>query len=101
MIDFMKAYTTSGAPLFAPGVAQAVERTPQLLVAAREVGVPVIHTNIPCAVAASFGMTSPLAAPPIERQGTGCRSAAADAHSDTNKSGRERLCNIHDGALWH
>ena len=46
VIDFMKAYTTPGAPLFAPGVVEAVKRTPQLLEAARDVGVPVIHTNI-------------------------------------------------------
>jgi len=46
VIDFMKAYTTPGAPLFAPGVVEAVKRTPQLLEAAREVGMQVIHTNI-------------------------------------------------------
>lgn len=46
VIDFMKAYTTPGAPLFAPGVVEAVKRTPQLLEAARDVGVQVIHTNI-------------------------------------------------------
>ena len=46
VIDFMKAYTTPGAPLFAPGVVEAVKRTPQLLEAARDVGVQVIHANI-------------------------------------------------------
>jgi maleamate amidohydrolase len=46
VIDFMKAYTTPGAPLFAPGVVEAVKRTPRLLAAAREVGMQVIHTNI-------------------------------------------------------
>ena len=46
VIDFMKAYTTPGAPLFAPGVVEAVRRTPALLAAARHAGVPVIHTNI-------------------------------------------------------
>ncbi|RIX98490.1 isochorismatase family protein [Aureimonas flava] len=46
VIDFMKAYTTPGAPLFAPGVVAAVARTPALLAAARTAGVPVIHTNI-------------------------------------------------------
>lgn len=46
VIDFMKTYTTLGAPLFAQGVVDAVARTPRLLSAAREAGVPVIHTNI-------------------------------------------------------
>lgn len=46
VVDFMKAYTTPGAPLFAPGVVEAVAQTPALLDAARRSGVPVIHTNI-------------------------------------------------------
>ncbi|PBB22512.1 isochorismatase [Mesorhizobium sp. WSM4312] len=46
VIDFMKAYTTPGAPLFAQGVVEAVARTPELLAAARQAGVPVVHTNI-------------------------------------------------------
>ncbi|KQT55217.1 MULTISPECIES: N-carbamoylsarcosine amidohydrolase [unclassified Aureimonas] len=46
VIDFMKAYTTEGAPLFAPGVVEAVAKTPALLEAARASGVPVVHTNI-------------------------------------------------------
>jgi maleamate amidohydrolase len=46
VVDFMKAYTTPGAPLFAPGVVEAVAQTPTLLDAARSHGVPVIHTNI-------------------------------------------------------
>lgn len=46
VVDFMKAYTTPGAALFAPGVVEAVAQTPALLDAARSDGVPVIHTNI-------------------------------------------------------
>lgn len=46
VVDFMKAYTTPGAALYAPGVVEAVARTPALLDAARHSGVPVIHTNI-------------------------------------------------------
>lgn len=46
VIDFMKAYTTPGAPLFAEGVVEAVRRTPALLAAARRGGIPIIHTNI-------------------------------------------------------
>lgn len=46
MIDFMKAYTTPGAPLFAQGVVDAVGHTSELLVVARQAGLPVIHTNI-------------------------------------------------------
>lgn len=46
MIDFMQGYTTKGAPLFAPGVVDAVEHSVELLAAARAQGIPVIHTNI-------------------------------------------------------
>jgi len=45
-IDFVKAYTTFGAPLYAPGVVEAVARTPALLRVARDQGIPVIHTRI-------------------------------------------------------
>lgn len=46
VIDFLKAYTIEGAPLYAPGVVEAVANTPELIVAAREAGIPVIHTRI-------------------------------------------------------
>lgn len=46
MIDFMQGYTTQGAPLFAPGVVSAVAESVSLLAAARQAGIPVIHTNI-------------------------------------------------------
>lgn len=46
IVDFLKAYTTEGAPLYAPGVVDAVARTPELLDAARSNGIPVIHTRI-------------------------------------------------------
>jgi maleamate amidohydrolase len=46
VIDFMKAYTTPNAALFAPGVIEAVARTPLLLDAARRKGIPVVHTRI-------------------------------------------------------
>lgn len=45
-IDFMQAYTTEGAPLFAPGVVSAVEESSELLACARRTGIPVIHTHI-------------------------------------------------------
>lgn len=45
-IDFMQAYTTDGAPLFAPGVVSAVEESRELLACARRTGIPVIHTHI-------------------------------------------------------
>ncbi len=45
-IDFMQAYTTEGAPLFAPGVVSAVEESRGLLACARRTGIPVIHTHI-------------------------------------------------------
>lgn len=46
VVDFMQGYTTEGAPLFAPGVVSAVEESVALLTTARQVGIPVIHTNI-------------------------------------------------------
>jgi len=46
VVDFMRAYTTPGSPLFAPGVVDAVALTPMLLDVARRNGVPIIHTNI-------------------------------------------------------
>ncbi|EMF03130.1 N-carbamoylsarcosine amidohydrolase [Serratia marcescens] len=45
-IDFMQAYTTEGARLFAPGVVSAVEESRELLACARRTGIPVIHTHI-------------------------------------------------------
>lgn len=46
MIDFMRGYTTEGAPLFAPGVVSAVTESVELLASARRQGIPVVHTNI-------------------------------------------------------
>ena len=46
VIDLMKGYTTKGAPLYAPGVIDAVEHAQEVLVATRQVGLPVVHTNI-------------------------------------------------------
>ncbi|KQV22012.1 isochorismatase [Pseudomonas sp. Root329] len=46
MIDFMRGYTTEGAPLFAPGVVSAVAESVELLANARRQGIPVVHTNI-------------------------------------------------------
>jgi maleamate amidohydrolase len=46
MIDFMRGYTTEGAPLFAPGVVSAVAESVELLASARHQGIPVVHTNI-------------------------------------------------------
>ena len=46
VIDFLKAYTIEGAPLYAPGVVDAVAKAPEWLAAARAQGIPVIHTRI-------------------------------------------------------
>lgn len=46
VIDFLKAYTIEGAPLYAPGVVEAVAQTPVLIATARASGIPVIHTRI-------------------------------------------------------
>ena len=46
LIDFVKAYTTPGAPLYAPGVVEAVARTVPLVALARQASVPVIFTKV-------------------------------------------------------
>ena len=46
VVDFLKAYTTEGAPLYASGVVEAVAETPELLAAARAARILVIHTRI-------------------------------------------------------
>ncbi len=46
VIDFLQGYTTEGSPLYAPGVVECVKEVPELLDAAREKSVPVIHTQV-------------------------------------------------------
>ena len=46
VVDFIKAYTTPGAPLYAPAVVDAVRATIPLLAKARQQGVPVIYTRV-------------------------------------------------------
>jgi maleamate amidohydrolase len=46
VIDFIKAYTTKGAPFFGQGVVDAVEHTVPLLAAARSAKVPIIYTKV-------------------------------------------------------
>lgn len=46
LVDFLKAYTTPGADLYAPDVVTAVAETVALLAVARLGAVPVIHTTI-------------------------------------------------------
>ena len=46
VIDFIRAYTTPGSPLFAAPVADAVRATPPLLDAARAAGIPVVYTRV-------------------------------------------------------
>ena len=45
VVDFVRAYLTPGSPLYA-GVEAAHEACRKLLAAAREVRIPVIHTNV-------------------------------------------------------
>ena len=45
-IDFVNAYTTEGAPLFAQGVVDAVAESIELYATARESGIPVIYTKV-------------------------------------------------------
>lgn len=42
----MKAYTTESAPLYAPGVVDAVNRAQAVLKAARQADALIVHTNI-------------------------------------------------------
>ena len=46
VIDFIKAYTTPGAPFYAEGVVDAVQASVGLLAAARAAHVPVIYTKV-------------------------------------------------------
>ncbi len=46
VVDFIRAYTTPGAPLYAPAVVEAVKATARLLVAGRRKGIPVIYTRV-------------------------------------------------------
>lgn len=46
VIDFIKAYTTKGAPFFGQGVVDAVEHSVPLLAAARSAKIPIIYTKV-------------------------------------------------------
>jgi nicotinamidase-related amidase len=46
VVDFIRAYTTPGAPLYARAVVEAVKATAPLLVAGRRKGIPVIYTRV-------------------------------------------------------
>ncbi len=46
VVDFINAYTTESAPLYAPDVVTAVGETVELLAAARSAGVLVIYTQV-------------------------------------------------------
>jgi maleamate amidohydrolase len=46
VVDFIRAYTEPGSPLYAPAVVDAVKATVPLLKAAREKGVPIVYTRV-------------------------------------------------------
>jgi nicotinamidase-related amidase len=47
VVDFIRAYTTPGSPLYAaPGVPDAVRASVPVLAAARQAGVPVLYTTV-------------------------------------------------------
>lgn len=46
VVDFVRAYTTPGAPFFGQGVVDAVDASVALLDAARRAGVPVVYTQV-------------------------------------------------------
>jgi maleamate amidohydrolase len=46
IVDFINAYVTEGAPLFAPDVVTAIDETIPLLNLAREKNIPVLYTKV-------------------------------------------------------
>jgi maleamate amidohydrolase len=46
VVDFIRAYTQPGSPLYAPAVVEAVNSTVPLLKAARRKGIPVVYTRV-------------------------------------------------------
>jgi maleamate amidohydrolase len=46
VVDFIRAYTTEGSPLFAPPVIDAVNETIELLEAARKHNAPILYTKV-------------------------------------------------------
>ena len=46
VIDLLQGYTTEGAPLYAPGVVSAVEQMHDVLKAARDHNMMIIHTQV-------------------------------------------------------
>ena len=46
VVDFIRAYTEPGSPLYAPAVVEAVKATVPLLKAARQNGIPVVYTRV-------------------------------------------------------
>jgi maleamate amidohydrolase len=46
VVDFIRAYTEPGSPLYAPAVVAAVKATAPLLDAARRHGIPVVYTRV-------------------------------------------------------
>lgn len=46
VVDFIKAYTTPGAALYAPAVVEAVRETAEVLALARAKGMPVFYTRV-------------------------------------------------------
>ncbi len=46
VIDFVKAYTTPGAPFFGQGVVDAVDASVDLIGRARTLGIPVLYTTV-------------------------------------------------------
>jgi maleamate amidohydrolase len=46
VIDLLQGYTTEGAPLYAPGVVEAVSEMHEVLKAARATNMPIIHTQV-------------------------------------------------------
>ena len=46
VVDFIRAYTEPGSPLYAPAVVEAVNATVPLLKAARQKGIPVVYTRV-------------------------------------------------------
>lgn len=78
VIDFVRAYTTAGSPLYAADVVDAVARTAPLLALARERAVPVVFTRVEYAASGVDGGLFVRKVPVLRQLTAGSTLAAID-----------------------
>lgn len=66
VVDFVRAYTTEGSPLYAPAVVDAVKATVPLLARARQRRRPVVFTRVEYSRSAAEGGVFPRKVPALE-----------------------------------